>query len=342
MPRRSPINITNNHERWLVSYSDFITLLFAFFVVMYSISQVNESKYRVLSETLTEVFSVSEPLTVDPFQVGEPQLRAEPSVIQGGGEKEVRDATLGDGAFDKTADLPQLSDMFVADFADLISKDYVEVHSNELWLEVELKAGILFESGGAKPNQQARDIFAEMAAMLKDFDNPIQVEGFTDDIPIETLRFPSNWELSTARAAAVVKLLAEGGVTPDRLAAVGYGEHQPIASNATAQGREANRRVTLMISRQRAERPKVADPEVIAAAVEPVEVEVSAPFAQPNLVADDVSTVENEPSATEVAEVDTTEPEIPLTSEERLAPIDTIQPVETEGGGLLFSADPDT
>ena len=280
MPRRKKVAISINHERWLVSYSDFITLLFAFFVVMYSISQVSESKYRVLSDTLMDAFS-TEQRSMSPIQVGRPALNIDPSVIT----EEEPDAGefTGDGAFDKTADLPQLTESISEQFADLIDDDLVQVNSNEFWLQVDINSNVLFSSGKAEPNLQARAIFDEIAQMLKGFDNPIQVEGFTDDVPINTPQFPSNWELSAARAASIVKLLMEGEVAPERLSAVGYGEYRPISDNATEAGRVQNRRVALMISRERIERPRVSELSKVEDAIAPTQFESSQPFAQPGL-----------------------------------------------------------
>jgi len=354
VPRRRPVEVSVNHERWLVSYADFITLLFAFFVVMYSISQVNQSKYRVLSNTLLEAFSDEGARAIDVIQVGELSRSSEPSVIDTPAMVEVvgEEGTKGqpgDGAFDKTAELPQLSDMFEDEFADLITDEQVQIHSNEFWLEIELKAGILFDSANAEPSIVAESIFADMAQLLKGWDNPIQVEGFTDNIPINNSRFPSNWELSAARASSVVKLLMKGGVAPERLSAVGYGEFQPVASNANAQGRTANRRVVLMVARERSERPRVADPERLERAINPLLPVESSPFPQPGLGSENL-----EPLTTDTAagldddalgsivsapvneESDDAEP-----VSDRLDPVGGIAPVELEGGGLLFSSDPD-
>ncbi len=361
---RRRVEETVHHERWLISYADFITLLFAFFVVMYSISQVNESKYRVLSETLNHVFTEAVPRTLDPIQVGDPQLRADPSVIPDGGEEDVNNAMNGDGAFDRTADLPQLSDLFEDEFSDLIDDDVITINSNEFWLEIQLNASILFDSGDAEPSLQAESIFSDVAKILKDFDNPVQVEGFTDNVPIRNLQFPSNWELSAARAAAVVKLLQQGQVNPDRLSAVGYGEHQPLADNATEEGRAVNRRVALMIARERVERPAVASQPEIAQAVTPAVREDTEPFPQPqdtieNLAestsqsAQTADVIVEDAEATDVlgqlladgndtlAEANSDgETEAEDASGDRLAPVGEIQPVELEGGGLLFSSDP--
>ncbi len=358
MVRRRRADDTVNHERWLISYADFITLLFAFFVVMYSISQVNESKYRVLSETLNQAFNDSVPLTIDPIQVGKPALHADPSVIPDGG-KEVADHSMtGDGAFDRTADLPQLSDLFEDEFSDLLDDEVIQVNSNEFWLEIELKASILFDSADAEPSLQAESIFADVAQIMKKFDNPIQVEGFTDNVPIRNAKFPSNWELSTARAAAVVKLLERGEVASARLSAVGYGEHQPIADNASREGRASNRRVVLMIAREKVDRPNVQTEQQIANAVVPESVEISSPFPEPSRAVEPgidqsgLDSGDEQASSDLLSQLlsDSDAAENPIdppadaeqeASQERLAPVGEIKPIELEGGGLLFTSDPD-
>jgi len=116
-------------------------------------------------------------------------------------------------------------------------------------VEIELNSSLLFGSGDAMPSDKAFDIIEKVANILKPFANPVHVEGFTDNLPIRTAQYPTNWELSSARAASIVRLLAMEGVNPGRMASVGYGEYQPVASNDTAEGRARNRRVVLVISR---------------------------------------------------------------------------------------------
>ena len=253
MLRRRSQGLTVNHERWLVSYADFVTLLFGFFVVMYSMSQMHETDYQKLSSALEELFSaapqsnntsestdigleISKPLTIETF--------SEPS----------EQDQLPTAQYDM-AQLPVLEDTLKTTFADLINTEKVRVDSNEHWLQLTLNNKVLFPLGSVIPSQQARDIMEEIAIILRQYGNPVQVEGFTDNLPINTPQFPSNWELSTARAAAIVKLLMAEGVNPNTLAAVGYGEFHPIADNGSAAGRAKNRRVVLMIGREPRPRP---------------------------------------------------------------------------------------
>lgn len=244
MARRRHQEEHENHERWLVSYADFITLLFAFFVVMYSISSINEGKYKVLSESLVGVFSEPE-RAIKPIPIGEEKPRTtEPdrSMI----EDNPNSSTSSE---DPSDPLQQIASSMRDAFGDLIASEQLTVRGNELWVEIELNSSLLFPSGDAVPNEMAFTLIEKVAKILAPYENPIHVEGFTDNLPISTAQYPSNWELSTARAASIVRMLAMDGVNPGRLAAVGYGEFQPVADNATDEGRSRNRRVVLVISR---------------------------------------------------------------------------------------------
>lgn len=257
MARRKRQEEHENHERWLVSYADFITLLFAFFVVMYSVSSVNEGKYKVLSETLEGVFQATQ-RTIKPIQIGQEGASAPTSEdvtvqpfdnpdrnpVDGG----IEDGKGGEGQGEEQ--LKQIADQFYQNLSELIDQNLVAVNENDQWVELSLRNSLLFSSGDAVPVDAAFPLLDKIAGILKAFPNAILVEGFTDNVPIRSSLYPSNWELSAARSAAVVRLLVFGGVTPDRLAAVGYGEHQPVARNDTAEGRQINRRVVLLISKQ--------------------------------------------------------------------------------------------
>lgn len=278
MVRRRRQEVHVNQERWLISYADFITLLFAFFVVMYSISQVNDSKYRVLSDTFIEAFNQptdaqtnSEPrentspstAIITPIDMG--QTAVEP--VSGQQTSAVSDHASStpptveiqqpDEPIKTSDELAQISDLVTEKFTQLINDQMIQVSSNELWLQIELKDSILFSSGSADTSEQAQKIFDEIANILKNYSNPVQVEGFTDNIPIKSVKYPTNWELSTARASAIVKYLASKGVAPERLSAVGYGEYQPVAANDTEQARAQNRRVTIMVAKRKMDRPKI-------------------------------------------------------------------------------------
>lgn len=246
--RRQSQEDLHNKERWLISYADFITLLFAFFVVMYSVSSVNQGKYKVLSETLTGVFNAPQ-RSINPIEVGEQPAVAAPSddvippPVAEAHSNPQQDAEARSEA------LRAMADQLALEFDDLINRGVVTLETNDRWLALNLPNSLLFSSGDAEPHYDAFDVIRKIASVLRDRDNAVKVEGFTDNQPISTSRFPSNWELSSARAAAVVRMLTMEGVEPERLAAVGYGRFQPVARNDTDEGRRRNRRVVLLISR---------------------------------------------------------------------------------------------
>lgn len=250
-----------NHERWLVSYADFITLLFAFFVVMYSISQVNEGKYRVLSETLDTAFNVDPlaqlkkpALSLDPIQIGDPVLRPKTTALgirlPDNGQNPNKNPEDGE----LTQELDDMKGLIESGFAELINHDILTINGNNNRLEIELKSNVLFEPAGAILQYEAEHVLARLALVLDGYNNEILVEGHTDSIPIKTYHFPSNWELSSARSAAVVRLFIREGVDAERMSAIGYAEFRPIADNDTEIGRKNNRRVVVVVMKDAMER----------------------------------------------------------------------------------------
>ncbi len=240
-----------SHDRWLVSYADFMTLLMAFFVVMYSISQVSEEKYRVLSDTFNHAFraAASEPV----LDTGEPRPSHTLSPIDMSGTA-LQDRP-GNDANEVPDNFVRISESLQQSFETLMDDELITVTGDERWLQIELQAAILFDSGGAVLSDAAQVIIGELSKTLVEHNNVIRVEGFTDDVPISTPLYDSNWELSAARASAVVRLLEQQGISPERLAATGYGEHQPTASNVSEEGRAKNRRIVLMVSTSERLRP---------------------------------------------------------------------------------------
>ncbi|MBK1872082.1 MULTISPECIES: flagellar motor protein MotD [Marinobacter] len=248
--RRQPQDDLHNKERWLISYADFITLLFAFFVVMYSVSSVNEGKYKVLSETFTGVFNAPQ-RSFQPIEIGDqpprPEVQPSEAVIPPAVTEAPRNSEQDTQA--RTEALRTMADQLAMEFDELIDRGVVTLETNDRWLSLNLPDSLLFGSGDAEPHYDAFDVMDKVARVLRNRDNAVKVEGFTDNQPIRTPRFPSNWELSAARAAAVVRMLSMEGIEPERLAAIGYGEYQPLARNDTEEGRRRNRRVVLLISR---------------------------------------------------------------------------------------------
>lgn len=224
-----------NLERWLVSYADFITLLFAFFVVMYAMSSTNEVKYKALSESLIAAFDTP-PKSVNPINIGTP-TSSSPALV-------IRAEAYGESG---TQDFDDIQGQLKSALSDLTALGEVGINSDGVRIEVVINTSLLFHSGSAKLVRKALPPLKTLANILAKYPNPFEVEGFTDNIPINTVTFPSNWELSASRAASVVSFFSKNGVEPERMAAVGYGEYRPIASNDTAEGREKNRRVVIVI-----------------------------------------------------------------------------------------------
>ncbi len=233
MPRKKRQEEHENHERWLVSYADFITLLFAFFVVMYSVSQVNEGKYKVLSGSLEAAFR-TEPRSMAPIQIGEPGSPA-------GHEAVTVLKPAGDSA------IQTMAKAIEAQIEPLVEQGLVTLRQTDEWVEIDINNRILFPSGSTRLVPEAKVMLSMLGEVLGKFSAPVQVEGYTDDVPISTPVFPSNWELSAARAATVAHLLSQHGIDPELLAAIGYGENHPVSSNETVEGRAQNRRVVLKI-----------------------------------------------------------------------------------------------
>ncbi|HUN26947.1 MAG TPA: flagellar motor protein MotD [Steroidobacteraceae bacterium] len=297
-----------NHEAWAIPYADLITLLLAFFVVMYAISSVNEGKYRVLSDSLVAAFRGS-PRTLEPVQVGEkqvgngadlktsivqqsmlagqPRSMLEPVPIKVAVPRPVA-TPMRAGDFveqQRTAaaqkDLERVADEVVRAMDQLVRANLVFVRRKSSVIEVEIRTDILFPSGSATLSPTAIPVIDRLAAVLKQFPNPIRVEGHTDSRPIATVAFPSNWELSAARAASVVHLFAERGLDPVRLSVIGHAQYQPAQSNATAAGRNANRRVVIVIMSTDGTTPDANMGAAAAAAVAPSATKEPAPASLP-------------------------------------------------------------
>jgi chemotaxis protein MotB len=234
------------HERWLVSYADFITLLFAFFVVMYAISQVNEGKYRVLSDSLVNAFKPdgqSHPIIQPPLVPRGPNTGVPSGIIPQMPMKR------GDEAKRKAREerMRNLAHDVLQALAALIQEGQVRVTETERGIAVEINASVLFKSAQAALEPESVRALTAVARVLASTDNAIEVEGHTDTERIGTAQFPSNWELSGARASSVVRLFIDNGVAARRLVAIGLSDTRPVGSNDTLAGRARNRRVTVMI-----------------------------------------------------------------------------------------------
>ncbi len=247
-----------NHERWLVSYADFITLLFAFFVVMYSISSVNAGKYRTVSESIKAALNpvVSPPSSPSAFTLNtsKPALTA-PDAL---GSKEIvvrklRNLVKGSKA------APQLAMVRVT---EKVNGDIVITIPDQL----------LFNSGEAAVRPEALTFLEGLSTAIVELNRHTRVEGHTDNVPIRTAQFPSNWELSAARAVMVVRVLSElYGVPADHLAAVGHADTRPVTANLDPEQRAKNRRVEVIILENAPSFPMVQTENVADPTQQPTE-----------------------------------------------------------------------
>jgi chemotaxis protein MotB len=217
-----------SHDRWLVSYADFITLLFAFFAMMYAVSSVDAKKFQTVSRALQLAF--------DDSRTGRPEGAA--GVLPDGGKQLL--AEPGDLA---------------AEVEATVSRDLAaELDVNRLGLIVDRRGVIVsipeagtFSTGNDELSPAARDLVHQIAVSVAKFPNAVRVEGHADNLPIRNVRFRSNWDLSAARASRVVEVLIDGGVAPERLSAAGFAEFQPRLPNDSETARAANRRVDVVI-----------------------------------------------------------------------------------------------
>lgn len=291
------------NERWLVSYSDLVTLLFAFFVVMYSVSHVNSEKYRALSSTLKQTFHGEVPVDAE--------LKTQLDRIAAGQDGPAPTAQ------NTPSDPQALAELLQSRLAGNLAAADMSISASEDWVEIDLNANLLFASGSAQPSEKAQQIFADAANTLAALPNAVEVAGHTDSRPIETPQFASNWELSAARASAAVRLLAQGGVQPERLAAVGFGEFRPVADNSTSDGRAQNRRVVVKVARYTG----------------PVAAPVTLETVAPSPANAEAETAEQTP--TPATAEDSSNPE------QNSEPVQDIAPVRLNNGNLLFSSDPE-
>ncbi|WP_072294359.1 OmpA family protein [Nitrosovibrio sp. Nv17] len=273
-PRRLRPEEHENRERWLVPYADFLTLLLALFVVLYAMSQVNAGKpgtpmgffidlsggrtarpetAAALPAPLPLRKPARRPISMPSDEVrndppSEPPLADAPASVPAvPATTEDETDRLAAARRERLAAVARDVAAAFVPFAPLMQDGQVKIVPGVRGVGVEINAQVLFAPGQAAVREDAARMLEILAQVLKDGDHLIQVEGYTDDIPIATGRFPSNWELSAMRASSVVRLLIDHGVEATRLTALGHGENHPLASNDTVEGRMRNRRVTVLI-----------------------------------------------------------------------------------------------
>jgi chemotaxis protein MotB len=238
--RRSTPEEHENHDRWLVSYADFITLLFAFFVVMYALSSLNEGKYRVLSASMISAFRSADSTGGGASVMNHPELTSIRPTL--------RPRTQ---AQQKRAEQTERMKRIAADVTQAISpyakQGQVAVIETDRGITVEINDSLLFSPGRAELSPAAEQAIRAVGAIFAEAEFPVVIEGHTDNVPISTSQYPSNWELSAVRATTVLRILMSAGVAGDRLTAIGYGDQRPVEDNGSPEGRSRNRRVAIQL-----------------------------------------------------------------------------------------------
>jgi chemotaxis protein MotB len=247
-----------SEERWLLTYADMITLLMALFMVLFSITSVNKAKLQVLSKTLQEAFSGkvlpggegirdtgADPKSTHP-PTTQPSIPAITTLVG-----QAQSASAAAAKAKEQEDFRHLKEQVDSYARQQGLQDQVQTVIAQRGLVIRLLTDqVLFDSGAAELKPAATPVLAKVAQILsREQAHQIMVEGHTDPVPIHGSLFPTNWELSTARASRVVRFLISGGVERRRLSAAGYSSLHPIANNATAAGRSRNRRVEIVLLR---------------------------------------------------------------------------------------------
>ena len=252
--RKPPEHV--NHERWLVSYADFITLLFAFFVVMFAASNEDKDKAGQVSDAIQVAFSEMAVFT--------PAGKVFPLYDEGGlpsnsvsvignlhsafSDTQVMAGSAGSGVGDGEYTIDEVKNLLTSMLGEEVESGKVRLTLDGRGLTVSLAEAGFFAPGSAELQADGLPVVDGIAEKLRQLPYNLRVEGHTDNIPIQTAKYPSNWELSTSRATQVLRyLIGDSGLPPSRLSAVGYGEYRPVASNTTREGRGLNRRVDIVV-----------------------------------------------------------------------------------------------
>ena len=264
--RRSSISDDNHTERWLISYADYMTLLFAVFVVLYAFAALKNENHKILSDSLGVIFHLE----------GNDKQGAKGSLVMNSS-----DALLTSG--DKLSELEQhnqgllaeagvspaegnsqlvnidkqllgtpfssMKEKLQTDLLEVLEEGYAKIEQDDNWLTIEFSSGLLFDSGSATTRNSTKILLEKVIKTIAPANNYVHVRGYTDSQPINNEQFKSNWQLSSARASAIVELLQQLNVEPQRLAIEAYGQYRPKIINETAQSRATNRRVVIAISR---------------------------------------------------------------------------------------------
>ncbi|WP_462157682.1 OmpA family protein [Pseudoalteromonas sp. GB56] len=291
--RRGHAKESQHTHRWLVSYADYMTIMFAFFVVMYAIAINNkDEQFAVFSQTLEQIFDKATNITAaDGNNVSTNGLLTEPlpptdDVLHG--ESVQPESPASSKILPEHTDvslvaqqemgepLESLLDKFTGALLNEIRHGDAQIELNDDWLTIEMSSGMLFPSASATVTNQAKEVIARVSDIIRPMRNYLRIRGYTDDLPIRNELFNSNWQLSAARAAEVVKQLQEQNINPSRMALEGYGQYTPFGDNDTLEGRAQNRKVVIAISKYALPEEAVTDQpvDVTEPMVQPQEVEI--------------------------------------------------------------------
>lgn len=244
-------------ERWLITYADLITLLMIFFILMYTMSQVDAKKYAAVANSLSLVLTGQAMSMLDTQGPSLVEGISGQQVPEGPGEAPAEQGQLNEvkkliAEFIKVEDLEAEKQQALGNTSVTRLSDHIIVYEQERGLVISFKDTLLFASGSDELTPKARYIITQVGNALAKLPNYIRVEGHTDDLPINTGKFPSNWELSVLRASNVVHVLAEDARIPaERLSIIGYGEHRPLVANQDKESRSINRRVDVVILKKK-------------------------------------------------------------------------------------------
>lgn len=251
MATKSPKTNMQGRDRWILSYADFITLLFAFFVALYSLSLKNSGDEQRLKETLHGVFDAVQK-SIKPINIGEP-IVGEPKDVEVVEAKPIPAAPPTIEESNSSAVYALLSQVVENQFSGLHASGQISVTESADWVSLELKSGLLFGQGEYDLTNEAVALLILVANILKAYPSVILVEGNTDDLPVNSRRLISNWHLSSLRSSSVVDELVYRGVDPKMIAPIGFSSEHPKVRNTNDYARQQNRRVILRISKRKAD-----------------------------------------------------------------------------------------
>jgi len=272
--RRHNVEHDNVH-RWLVSYADYMTLLFALFVVLYAMAMVNEKPFETITESVGHVFQANE---IKPKNSGHgddilnvntsksnKRLFGNGLLDEAGPELLEGEQTLSNISDSQVgSNLTSLEKELHVALYELIESGFAQLQIDGDWLEIELNSGLLFPSGSSSATNSANSILGVIYDVIGEVSNFVRVRGYTDNQVIKTEIFSSNWELSVFRATSILRVLEDFGMNPARMAIEGYGQYYPTADNATVQGRAENRKVVVAISKYGLEKSNLLNTPTIS------------------------------------------------------------------------------